>query len=99
MNSARFFEAPEVMVKGFNTWQKLFVLTEDNILYCEYLEWNNPAKVIKEFDYKNFNASDYSWGRGEFQHLREIDYETARNIKLINQKNWIDRYLGEQGIK
>jgi hypothetical protein len=91
--AARYFLAPEVKENGLNTWTKLFVLTEDNILYCEYLEYMRPALVKKNFDFKEFKASDYSWGAGRFQHLQEIDYKTAQNIVLERQANWIDAYL------
>lgn len=90
---ARYFIAPAVLNNGLNTWKKLFVLTEDNVLYCEYLEFKEPAKVIKQFDFQSFKASHYSWGRGEFQHMFETDYESIINEKLSCQKNWIDSYL------
>ncbi|MBE7441409.1 MAG: hypothetical protein HS119_03045 [Flavobacteriales bacterium] len=96
--NVRFFLAAEVLNNGFNTWKKLFVLTPDNILYCEYLEFNEPTIINENFDYVSFKDSDYSWGRGKFQHLREIDYETARTEKLRNQSNWIDEYLTKKGI-
>lgn len=96
--NVRFFVAPAVTNNGLNTWKKLFVLTKDNKLYCEYLEYNNPAAVNKEFDFVSFKSSDYSWGAGKFQHLKEIDYETAKNEILTNQKNWIDTYLIRKGI-
>lgn len=96
--NARFFIAPAVNNNGIDTWKKLFVLTSDNTLYCEYLEFKRPATINVEFDYETFKASDYSWGRGKFQHLREIEYETARLEKLTSQINWIDEYLKRKGI-
>ena len=95
---ARFFIAPEVTHNGFNTWKKLFVLTKDNILYCQYLEYYELAIVELNFDYSTFKASDYSWGAGKFQHLKEVDYTTAKNEKLTSQENWIDEYLMKKGI-
>jgi hypothetical protein len=94
----RFFVAPAVTSNGLNTWKKLFVLTKDDELYCEYLEYNHPATVKKNFDYVSFKSSDYSWGAGKFQDLKEIDYETAKNERLTNQKNWIDSYLIKRDI-
>lgn len=95
---ARFFLASAVTNNGLNTWKKLFVLTSDNKLYCEYLEYNNHATVNKDFDFLNFKQSDYSWGSGKFQHLKEIDYSTAKMETLTNQKNWIDSYLQKKNV-
>jgi hypothetical protein len=83
----RFFYAPQ----AFNTWPKLFVLTEDGILYCEYLNFMSPATIRKKVDFENFKASDYSY-QG-YQKMEEIDEVTAKNKVLKSQTNWIARYL------
>lgn len=85
---ARYFYAEP----AYNTWKKLFVLTEDDILYCEYLDHNAPAKIIrKNTCFSNFKASDYSWGG--YQSLVEVDYNTLSNTVLTNQSNWISEYI------
>ena len=57
----RIFYAPQV----FKTWEKLFVLTEDGKLYCQYLMSFNKSFIKKDnIDYNNFRATDYSWGQG-----------------------------------
>ncbi len=57
----RIFYAPQV----FNTWEKLFVLTSDGVLYCEYL-FKFALNVINEtnINYETFAPKDYSWGKG-----------------------------------
>ena len=57
----RVFYAPQV----FRTWEKLFVLTSDGKLYCQYLDRFVTSTIEKSgFDYSQFVASDYSWGKG-----------------------------------
>lgn len=74
-----------------NTWPKLFVLTEDGKFYCEYLDFMQPAKVVKEFDFELFKAEDYKWSG--YQTIVEIDETEAKNITLTRQSNWINSYL------
>lgn len=57
----RIFYAPQVQ----RTWEKVFVLTSDGKLYCEYLMKFIPETIKKEnIDYANFKPSDFSWGKG-----------------------------------
>lgn len=74
-----------------NTWPKLFVLTENGRFYCEYLNYNSPSKVIKEFNFETFKQEDYKWEG--YQSIVEIDEQKAKNTRLRNQSNWIERYL------
>jgi hypothetical protein len=57
----RIFYAPQV----FGTWEKLFVLTSDGHLYCEYLFRFTLNKIeLSGFNYDNFAPTNYSWGKG-----------------------------------
>ncbi len=57
----RIFYAPQAQ----GAWEKLFVLTSDGKLYCEYLMRFVPDTIKKEnIDYVNFKPSDFSWGKG-----------------------------------
>jgi len=57
----RIFYAPQVL----GTWEKVFVLTENGALYCEYLMRFIPDTIKKEkIDYVDFKPSDFSWGKG-----------------------------------
>ncbi len=57
----RIFYAPQV----FGAWEKLFVLTSDGRLYCEYLFRFILNKIeLSGFNYNNFTPADYSWGKG-----------------------------------
>ena len=57
----RIFYAPQV----FNTWEKVYVLTDDGKLYCEYLYHFNASKIIENnLDYNNFAPKSFSWGIG-----------------------------------
>lgn len=57
----RIFYAPQC----YKTWEKIFVLTSDGNLYCEFLD-NFELKKIEESNivYEKFRCSDYAWGRG-----------------------------------
>jgi len=89
---ARFFYAPA----AYRTWPKLYVLTEDGTLYCEYLDYMQPAKDIKQVNFDNFKAEDYQFGG--YQPLEEISYEVAKAKSLKRQSNWIDRYLSSKKV-
>ncbi len=91
--NARFFYADQ----SHNTWPKLFVLTQDGTLYCEYLDYMKPATINKTVDFTNFTASDYSFGG--YQTMEEISYDKARTAYLKQQQNWVDRYLTTKGLK
>ena len=83
----RFFYAEEC----FNTWPKLFVLTEDGKFYCEYLDYMVPTRIVKQFDFDSFKESDYQFEG--YQTIREISREDALNVNLTRQMNWIWSYL------
>ncbi|MCU4177316.1 hypothetical protein [Carboxylicivirga sp. N1Y90] len=84
---ARFFYGAET----HNTWPKLFVLTENNKFYCEYLDYMQPTTINETFDFKSFKAEDYTWGG--YQSIVEIDESTAKKKVLTRQPNWISGYL------
>ncbi len=86
---ARFFYAPGV----YSTWPKLFVLTEDGKLYCEYLNFMRKYTVEKQFDFESFKATDYVWGG--YQYMTEIKQEEAVEKILKCQANWITSYLNQ----
>lgn len=90
MKTRFFYAAPK-----FRTWAKLFVLSEDGKLYCEYLANMNHATIRKDVDFESFKASDYSFEG--YQTLEEIDEGTAKRKVLTRQVNWIQRYL--DGLK
>lgn len=83
----RFFYAPE----AFNTWPKLFVLSEDGRFYCEYLDYMKPAKVDETQNFETFRAEDYKWNG--YQTIIEISESEAKSKVLISQVNWIRIYL------
>lgn len=83
----RFFYAPEC----YNTWPKLFVLSEDGKFYCEYLHYMKPTIIELKFDFNSFKAEDYKWDN--YQKLVEIDERDAKSKTLTRQQNWINRYL------
>jgi hypothetical protein len=85
----RFFYAAQ----SFNTWPKLFVLTEDGRFYCEYLDYMKPARVDLKFDFDNFKAEDYKWGG--YQTIVEVDEAKAKSTMLTRQPNWISGYLSK----
>lgn len=89
----RFFYAPH----KFKTWPKLYVLTEDGKLYCEFLNYMRPDTDIKNVDFENFKASDYQ-PQG-YQDLQEISNEEALRKTLTRQANWISRYLRENNVQ
>ena len=87
---ARFFYGAAT----HRTWPKLFVLTEDGILYTQFLDFMSPKSMENTFDFKTFEATDYSWS--DYQSLVEIDEETAKSKNLTKQSNWIESYLNKK---
>lgn len=85
----RIFYAPQV----FKTWEKVYVLTNDGKLYCEYLDHFNPSEIIQNnLDYTNFAPKSFSWGIGvegdrgiaftNFQGCeKELSWEEYVNLK------------------
>lgn len=57
----RIFYAPQVQ----RTWEKVFILTSDGTLYCEYLMKFKPEVIRRtNFNYLDFKPTNYSWGKG-----------------------------------
>ena len=90
---ARFFYAPH----KYKTWPKLYVLTEDGKLYCEFLNYMRPDTDVRHVDFETFRASDYQ-PQG-YQDLEEISYEEALRKPLTRQTNWVARYLRDNNIQ
>lgn len=93
---ARYFIADPI----HRTWAKVAVLTDDGVLYSEYLTYMKPTKFKKSgFDFDGFNANDFSFGKEEhghaYQSIREVSYQEASSYKLSSQVNWVSRYLSE----
>jgi hypothetical protein len=87
MRNVRFFYAE----KSHNTWPKLFVLTEDGILYCEYLDHYNHTMFKEQVNYSSFDASIFKWNG--YQSMVEIDQNTAVSTNLTKQQNWVLNYI------
>lgn len=87
MTNFRFFYAEE----AYNTWPKLFVLSEDGTLYSEYLDYNKPTTFKRKVNFSSFQPSLFKWN--SYQSIVEIDRETATSKRLIKQENWVSRYL------
>lgn len=97
---ARYFIADPV----HRTWAKIAVLTDDGVLYSEYLTYMKPTTYKKSgFDFDSFNACDFSFGKEEhghaYQRMREVSYQEASTYQLNSQANWIKRYLSEVGVE
>ena len=93
---ARFFKAEAI----YRTWPKIYVLTDDGVLYSEYLDFLKETKDKQSFDFDSFRENDYSFGG--YQKLIEFDENSARKFRLHQQENWVDAYLkknnaGEKG--
>ena len=90
----RFFVADGI----HKTWPKIAVLTEEGVLYSEYLAWMKPVIFRKEgFDFESFKSDDFAFGEEEhgnaYQALREVKYEEAANFQLNSQGNWVKSYI------
>lgn len=84
----RFFYAPKRNLK----WQKLFVLSEDGILYSEYLDFMVPGIFMsRNNDFKSFKPDDFKFS--DIQEIIEIDQSTAIETRLYRQKNWVNEYI------
>jgi hypothetical protein len=96
---ARYFIADPV----YRTWAKIAVLTDDGVLYSEYLTFMKPTKFNKVgFDFKEFEAKDFSFGEKEhgnaYQGLREVSFEEAITYTLKSQNNWVKSYVEAKGV-
>jgi hypothetical protein len=57
----RVFYAPQV----FRTWEKIYVLTSDDRLYCEFLMRFSRQTIERNgMTYENFAPKNFSWGTG-----------------------------------
>ena len=88
----RYFIADPI----FRTWSKIVILTDDGVLYSEYLAYMNLTKFRKtniNFDY--FKDTDYSFGEKEhgkaYQTIREVTYQEAVTYQLSSQQNWVNK--------
>ncbi len=90
---ARFFLAEAC----YQTWRKIYVLTEDGLLHSKYLNYMKPHEDNKSVDFETFKAEDYSYGG--YQTLREITLNEALNLGLTRQENWVNNYLRLKGYK
>jgi hypothetical protein len=102
----RIFYAPQC----FDTFEKIFVLTDDGKLYCEYLMFGNKTKIIRDnIEYNNFDPKDLKWGKGivgnkgvaytNYQVCnKELSYDDYKNLQpseyLSQYKNWISSQIG-----
>jgi hypothetical protein len=92
--NARFFYAAPI----FTNSPKLMVLTEDSVLYSEHRDFeviNVERKEnvsFTEFEIKDFENEDYPV-------ILEINYAEAREMPLLGQPNWIDRYTAQKNIE
>ena len=85
--NTRFFYAKPIE----KTWPKLFILTLDGLFYSEYLHYNKISYVEEQFDFFLFNESDYIFGG--YQSIKEISKDEALSFELIEQENWVKRFL------
>lgn len=84
MKKFRIFYAPQV----YRTWEKIFILTDDGTLYCEYLmRFRNQTIVKKGIDYESFRPNDYSWGKG-VQGDRGMAFENYQQCEV--ELSWTD---------
>ena len=87
----------------YKTWSKIAILTQDGILYCEYLHFMNPT-IFKRggFDFELFTAENFKFGGTEhgkdYQSIREVTLEYALNYQLSRQANWVKQYLVKIGF-
>tara|TARA_R110002050_G_scaffold149463_1_gene275992 strand:+ start:11846 stop:12148 length:303 start_codon:yes stop_codon:yes gene_type:complete len=91
--NARFFYAAPI----FTNSPKLMVLSEDNVLYSEYKEYEvlNVEKV-DGVSFTTFTESEFE--NEDFPVLLEIGYKEAKEMPLAGQPNWIDRYVSSHNI-
>ena len=73
----RFFTAPNIdHNNGKSTWQKVYVLTDDGLLYSEYLDYMKPSIDKQYFNSDTFQASDYLFNG--YQPLTEVTEDDAQ---------------------
>lgn len=91
--NARFFYAAPI----FTNSPKLLVLTDDSVLYSEHRDFeviNVERSTDVNFD--NFKIADYE--SEDYPVILEINYAEAREMPLLGQPNWIDRYAAQKSI-
>ena len=85
---ARFFYGAPI----FSNSPKLFVLTEDGILYSQVSEYNTTKiEQTEHLSFSNFSIRDFE--SEDYPTFLEIDFKKACDIPLTNQVNWINRYI------
>lgn len=84
-----FYAAPYLAYQA-----KLFVLSADNHLYCEYNHENEPATYSVFVDQETFVVHDFKWA--DEQTLIEVDYATAIATAQQYQQHWLESYLAKQ---
>lgn len=77
-----------------NNSAQIFVLTENNILYSEYLRFGIPAEHTQETEYDKFDPRDFAWQNDQI--LVEIAEAHVHHVVLAGQENWVESYLMEQ---
>ncbi|MCL1143219.1 DUF1643 domain-containing protein [Shewanella gaetbuli] len=89
----RFFYAK----KTYNTWPKLFVLSDDGVLYSEYLNHNKLTIYKESVSCSGFDDNQFKWEG--YQPIVEINRGEALCTRLTNQVNWVEQYMQtyEQG--
>ncbi|MGB1003581.1 MAG: hypothetical protein ACPGVC_05090 [Salibacteraceae bacterium] len=91
--NVRYFYAPAI----FSSDPKLYVLTDDNVLYSETRNLSviqverTEVKNFKDFDPSNHQTEDHPI-------LIEISSVEAKDITLNTQANWVKRYLLEKRV-
>ncbi|OUL56444.1 hypothetical protein [Pseudoalteromonas ulvae] len=90
MNKNRYFYAAPYLAHQ----AKLFVLSTDNHLYCEYNHENDPAIYSVQVDQETFVAADFKWA--DEQAVIEVDYASAVATAQQYQQHWFDNYLAQQ---
>lgn len=91
--NARFFYAAPI----FTNSPKLLVLTDDSVLYSEHRDFEviNVERQT-EVSFANFNISDFE--NEDYPVILEINFAEAREMPLLGQPNWIDRYTSHKNI-
>jgi len=91
--NARFFYAAPI----FTNSPKLMVLTDDSVLYSEHRDFE-VINVERQTDvsFTEFEIKDYE--NEDYPIILEINYAEAREMPLLGQPNWIDRYTGQKNI-
>lgn len=92
--NARFFYAAPI----FTNSPKLMVLTDDSVLYSEHREYEVINIDRQEnVGFEDFNISEFE--SEDYPVILEISFTEAREMPLLGQPNWIDRYTAQKNIE